>query len=312
MKKIVFAEPIYLTEEDILDFQSEILNIGHSLVFYPDRPTSDEEMISRCVDANMVVISNYPLRRSLLEKLNHLEHIGVAFSGLDHVDLEWCQHRGIRVSNTAGYSTQAVAEQTVLMSLMLLRNAIEMHHRVLSGKDREGFLGQELAGKIVGIIGFGKIGKKVAELFHAFGSKVLVAQHPSILNSPYPVVELDILLANSDLVTLHVPLRKENFHLLSRERIFSMKKGAYLINVARGQVVDYEALKDALIVRHISGAALDVFEIEPPLPLDYPLLSLPNVIFFPHTAYATREAIKRRFLMMKSIIVEWLTKKVHE
>ncbi|MCX7696472.1 MAG: hydroxyacid dehydrogenase [Bacteroidales bacterium] len=306
MKKIVFAEPIHYLESEILDLQKNIQELGHIVEFYLEKPSSEEDIVNRCFDAHMVIVSNYPLKRILLERLTNLEHIGVAFSGLDHIDLNYCREKGIRVSNTPGYSTQAVAEQTILMTLMLLRNAIKMHELTLASRDRGGFLGQELAGKTVGIIGFGKIGRRVAELFDSFGSNILIAEHPSIIDSPYPIVSINELLRTSDIVTLHVPLKEGNYHLLSRDRIFSMKKGSYLINVARGKVVDYEALRDALINRHLAGAALDVYEIEPPLPNDYPLLKLPNVILFPHTAYATQEAISRRFSMLKHIILNWL------
>jgi D-3-phosphoglycerate dehydrogenase len=308
--KVVVLEPITQDTQFYSELEKKVNELGSEFIFYNTTPTDKEEAVSRAQEAEMLILCTYPLPVEVLKQLPKLRHVVVAFTGLDHIDLEYCKAQGIKVSNTPAYSTQAVAEQTLLMMLMLLRNAIEVHNNVVLGRDRGGFLGKELAQKTVGIIGFGRIGRKVAELCEAFGANIVVLQYKEIEHDRYRFLSMDRLLATSDIVTLHIPLRNENVHLLNREQIFKMKKGSYLINTARGKIVDYVALKEALIQGHLAGAAVDVFEMEPPLPRTHPLLDAPNIIFFPHTAYATHEAMARRSAMVSEIVIDWLKKSI--
>jgi D-3-phosphoglycerate dehydrogenase len=170
-------------------------------------------------------------------------------------------------------------------------------------------LGSELHGKTFGIIGTGQIGSQVARLANAFGCKVLAFNRSKKAISNVEFSNLDYLLKNSDIVSLHVPLTKETRHLLGEREMNLMKNTAILINTARGPVVDYHALATALKNNNIAGAAIDVYEKEPPLDKNHPLLEAPNTILFPHIGYATKEAIQLRGKIVIDNIFQWLAGK---
>jgi len=224
------------------------------------------------------------------------------------VDLEAARSRGIRVSNAAGYSTQAVAELTLCMMLSLLRNVPAVEARCREGKTKDGLVGCELMGKTVGIVGTGAIGARTAELCNAFGCKVLGYKRRLTGNEPSFIefVSLDDLLSRSDIVSLHCPLNEDSHHLINRDTISKMKKGAYLINAARGPIVDSQALAEALNSGYLSGAGIDVFETEPPLDPSHPLLNSKNTIVTPHVAFASAESMETRAKIVFENIVKWL------
>ena len=202
--------------------------------------------------------------------------------GYDNVDLEAARRRGVKISNTPDVLTPAVAEHTFALILAVARRIVESDRFVRSGGwrgwDPQLLLGTELHGKILGIAGPGRIGRAVGRIGEGFGMKVLYARRPE---------ELEQLLAQADVVSLHVPLRDETRHLIGASEIARMKETAILVNTSRGEVVDEGALLAALVNGAIAGAGLDVFESEPdPLP---GLLALENVVLTPHTASATVE-----------------------
>ena len=221
----------------------------------------------------------------------------MAFTGLDHIDLAYCKERGIKVQNAAGYSTVAVSELAVGLMLDLLRRITYFDGVVREGEGRGMFLGRELRGKTVGVVGTGAIGTAVVRLLTAFGCKVLAynrSRHAEMEALGATYTDLDTLMRESDIVTLHVPLNDETYHLIGKERIAMMKPTALLINTARGNVVDIPALAEALCEGRLAGAGIDVYEQEPPLPVNHPLLNAPNCVCVPHIGYASREAFDIR------------------
>ncbi|MDY6895912.1 MAG: NAD(P)-dependent oxidoreductase, partial [Thermotogota bacterium] len=182
-------------------------------------------------------------------------------------------------------------------------------HQTRSLSDRQGFLGSELHGKTFGIIGTGQIGSQVARLANALGCKVLAFNRSKKTIPNVEFSNLDYLLKNSDIISLHVPLTKETKHLIGEREIKLIKNTAILMNTARGQVVDYHALATALKNNNIAGAAIDVYENEPPLEKDHPLFEAPNTILFPHIGYATKEAIQLRGKIVIDNISQWMAGK---
>ena len=213
--------------------------------------------------------------------------------GYDNIDLAAAASRGISVTNTPGVLTEAVAELTWGMILSVTRRMVEgdrlIRQKAWKGWALDFMLGMELSGKQLGIIGPGRIGRAVAARAPAFGMEVVFASRSreTVVASEKPLVPLDELLVTSDIVSLHVPLKPETRHLINRQTLARMKRSAYLINTARGPVVDEEALNWALDERLIAGVALDVFEREPEV---HPgLLQRSNVVLVPHLGSATHE-----------------------
>ena len=212
--------------------------------------------------------------------------------GTDNVDLIAASRRGVVVTNTPDVLTAATAEHTLALLLALVRRVAE-GDRLLRGRERwlwapTFMLGEGLAGKTLGCVGFGRIGRAVAALASALGMEVVYTNREGRLESPYRWLPLAELLAHADVVSLHCPLTPETHHLIEDASLAVMRPGAYLINTARGPVVDERALVRALRERQIAGAALDVFEREPDVEAE--LLELDNVVLTPHTASATRSA----------------------
>ncbi len=213
--------------------------------------------------------------------------------GYDNIDLAAAAGRGISVTNTPGVLTEAVAELTWGMILSVTRRMAEgdrlIRQKAWKGWALDFMLGMELSGKQLGIIGPGRIGRAVAARAPAFGMEVVFASRSreTVVASEKPLVPLDELLVTSDIVSLHVPLKPETRHLINRQTLARMKRSAYLINTARGPVVDEEALNWALDERLIAGVALDVFEREPEV--HQGLLQRSNVVLVPHLGSATHE-----------------------
>lgn len=293
--KIVLLESLGVSEETLAACAKPLTDAGHTFVAYP-KDTDPQVQIERAKDADILMIANMPLSGEVIRACKNLKFIDVAFTGVDHVDLDAAKEMGVKVSNAAGYSTQAVAEIALCMMLSLLRNIPQVEQRCRQGQTKDGLVGCELRGKTVGIVGAGAIGCRTAELCHAFGCKVLgykrhvTGKEPSFIE----FVSLDELLQQSDIVSLHCPINEESKHLINAQSIAKMKQGAYLINTARGPVVDSQALADALNSGYLSGAGIDVFEKEPPLSTDHPLLHSKNTIVTPHVAFASAESMIAR------------------
>lgn len=308
--KIVLLEPLGISEASLEKYTAPLIEAGHSFKAYP-KDTDPAIQIERAKDADVIMIANMPLKAEVINACDKLKFIDVAFTGVDHIALDAARAKGVKVSNAAGYSTQAVAELALCMMISLLRNVPQVSERCRSGQTKDGLVGCELRGKTVGIVGAGAIGTRTAELCHAFGCKVLgnkrhvTGQEPSFIE----FVPLERLLEESDIVSLHCPLTEETRHLINAERIAHMKQGAYLINTARGPVVDSEALAKALNEGRLSGAGIDVFENEPPLDTVHPLLHCKNTLVTPHVAFASAESMEARAAIVFNNLSAWMAGK---
>lgn len=305
---IVLLEPLGVPEALLHDYVAPLLEAGHTFTAYPRDP-DPRVQLQRAGDADVIILANLPLTGEVISGCPNLKFIDVAFTGVDHVDLEAARACGVKVSNAAGYSTQAVAELTLSLMLSLLRNVPQVEARCRAGGTKDGLVGQELCGKTVGIVGLGAIGTRTARLCEAFGCRVLgYKRHITGTEPPFvEMVSLEELLARSDLVSLHCPLNGESRGLMGQENLSRMKRGAYLINTARGPVVDGQALADALACGHLAGAGIDVFETEPPLPPEHPLFHAPNAILTPHVAFASAESMEARCRIVFQNLQAWLS-----
>ncbi|MFO7939517.1 MAG: NAD(P)-dependent oxidoreductase [Bacteroidales bacterium] len=304
--KIVQLEPIGLKQSRLERVKADFKEQGHDYIYHTDRAQTTEEIIARAHDAEVLVISNMLLTKEILLASPKLKMISVAFAGVDHVDMETCNARNIIVSNGGEYSRHAVAELTLGMAIQLLRKFDWHQQQVRNGKTREGFLGTELHGKTYGIIGTGSIGGRVAELAHAFGCKITAYNRSKIDAAYIHYKSLDEVLKTSDIVSIHLPLTEETRHLIGPRELSLMKPEAILINTARGPLCDYQALAQQLKDKKLGGAAIDVYETEPPLPADHPLFSTPNTFLLPHIGYATNQAIEKRGEIVMENIHSWL------
>ena len=299
--KIVFLEPLGLTVEAIEKACDNLKKQGHEVVIYPDR--KPELNIERAAGADVVVESNMPLRKDFLDACPNLKMLSIAFTGLDHIDTDECKRRGIVVMNAAGYSTEAVAEETICMMIGLYRHVIENDRITRSCKGPSMAPGREIAGKTVGIIGMGAIGQRTAALAQAFGCKVIAWNRTPKQVQGVTFVDKEALLKESDIVALHIALNNETRNFLTAKDFAMMKPSAIIVNAARGPVVNTNDLAEALKKGVIAGAALDVYDGEPPLSNDNPILEAPNTLLLPHIGFSTEEAFETRLnIVIENII----------
>lgn len=243
------------------------------------RKLTEDEAIKHLGDGVIGLIAGLePLNAKVLGSAKSLKAIARVGIGLDTVDLAAAKAHDIAVFNTPEPPAQAVAELTLGHILGMLRNISRVDRAIRAG-EWKGQFGQLLAGKTVGVVGYGRIGRKVSELLIAFGVEVIAHDPLAHETSGVRFVDLPTLLASSDIVTLHVPYTTENHHLIGANEIASMKQGAFLLNIARGGLVDESALRASLESNQLGGAALDCFEVEP---YSGPLKDLENVVMTAH------------------------------
>ena len=304
---IVLLESLGIPDSLLKECAKPLIDAGHSFTAF-EKNTDTKVQIEQAQNADVIMIANMPLNGEVIDACKNLKFIDVAFTGVDHVDLAAARKNNISVSNAAGYSTEAVAELSLCLMLSLLRNVMQTDARCREGKTKDGLVGCELRGKTIGIIGAGAIGIRTAELCKAFGCRVLGYKRTITGNEPdfMEFVSLDELLSSSDIVSLHCPLNDDSRHLINRETIAKMKKGAYIINAARGPVVDSEALAEALNSGYLAGAGIDVFENEPPIDTSHPLLNCKNTIVTPHIAFASAESMKLRAQIVFENLKKWM------
>lgn len=307
MSKIVIMESLGITAQELAQRKKPFEEQGHTFVDFP-RMTDIPTLIAQAKDADAMIIANMPMPGQVIRSCEHLKFIDVAFTGVDHVDLTAAKEKGIAVSNASGYSNEAVAELVLGMALNILRNVSAVEARCRAGQTKDGLVGSELKGKTVGIIGYGKIGRRSAELFHAFGCKILAQSRTRKDNAPDYVeqVSQEELLKQSDIVVLHCPLNDSTRGMINAEKIALMKKSAILINVARGPVVVSQDLADALNNGVIAAAGIDVFDKEPPLDLSEPLLNCKNCLVTPHVAFASQESMSLRAEIVFRNLEYWM------
>ncbi|MDR3046848.1 MAG: hydroxyacid dehydrogenase [Bacteroidales bacterium] len=307
--KIVAIEPINMSAAQVRRYEQLFNQIGHQFVCFPDRSEDPIILKQRLKHADVAIVSNIRLNSDILSSSSRLKLLSVAFTGLDHIDLGFCYDQGIEIMNTSGYATTAVAELTVGLIIDLYRRITFFNNEIRNGGSRKNFLGKQMRGKTAGIIGTGLIGKETALSLKALGCKVIAwdkIEDPDLRSSGIPYYPLDELLSISDIISLHLPLNEQTENLISAEKLELCQPNAILINTARGKIVNTSALAHALRNGIIAGAAIDVFDAEPPLPQNHPLLTVPNCILLPHVGYATCEAFDTRIEMAVNNVIRWL------
>lgn len=294
---ISLLEPLGVPDEVIENYGKVLREAGHNFTYYNQKTTDIEELKKRSAGQEIVMIANNPYPDEVIRSAESLKMIAVAFTGVDHVGKAACREKDIMVCNCAGYSDQTVAELVIGLVLSLYRKINICDRAVRNGGTNAGFVGREISGKTAGIIGCGKIGYRTAKLFQAFGAKVLVneiAEKPEWREEGLIFSDLDTLMSESDIISIHLPLIDTTRGFISKEKIALMKKDAVLINCARGPIVDNYALSEALKARKIAGAGIDVFDMEPPIPSEYGLMHADNAVVTPHIAFLSRESMIRR------------------
>lgn len=294
--KTVLVEPLVIKDELLKELSKDLSSSGNEFTSYDTKPANVHEWVERTKDADQIILANTVMPKEVIDNNPNLKYINIAFTGTDHVPVDYAKEKGILVSNAAGYSDEGVAELVIGMAINILRKVKQADIGIRDGGKAADFLGSEIAGKTVGIIGTGKIGTRVAELFKAFGANLLGYNHSENEKSKelgLKYTSLEELLKSSDIITLHLPQNKSTLKFLGEKEFELMKENAIFINCARGPIVDNEALAKVLNSGKIS-AAVDVFDKEPPLDKDYALLNAKNTILTPHVAYFTVEAMEKR------------------
>ena len=304
--KLVIIEPLGVKQEKLLAMAAEQLPESVEVVYYDTRVTDTETLIERGKDADIIAVSNLPLNADVIDGCKNLKMLSVAFTGVDHIALDACRRNGVLVSNCAGYSTAAVADLVFGLLISLYRNIPACNEVVRREGTKDGLVGFELEGKKFGVVGTGAIGLRVAAIAQAFGCEVLAYSRTKKDVPGITYTDLNTLLSQCDIVSLHTPLNDSTRGLIGKEQLALMKKNSILINTARGPVVDSQALAEALNEERIAGACIDVFETEPPVKKEHPLLNAKHVIATPHVAFATKEALVKRAVIVFDNITAWL------
>lgn len=304
--KLKFLEPLGIPQAQLKNMVEESLGNRVEAVYYDTREEDTSVLIERSKDADCVVLSNFRYGKEVISQCPNLKMICVAFTGVDHVDVDYCRERGITLCNCAGYSTVAVADLVFGFAINLARHVIVCDQVIRKEKTKDGLIGYELEGKKFGVVGVGAIGSRVIHIAQAFGCQVYAFSRTKKEMEGVTFVSLDKLLEICDIVSLHIPLNDNTLGMIGQDQLAKMKKTAFLINTARGPVVDSNALAEALKNGTIAGAAVDVFEMEPPVPSDHVLFDCPNLIATPHVAFASEQAFKKRAVIVCENIKRWL------
>ncbi len=295
--KIVVLDGFTLNPGDLS--WDNLYSLGDVVIY--DRTTQDE-ILERSQDAEILLTNKTPLRADVIAQLKSLKYIGVLATGYNVVDIEAAKNQGVAVTNIPAYGTDSVVQMTFALILELTQHVQAHSDSVLAGKWAESkdfcywnFPLVELAGKTIGIIGFGTIGQKVADVATAFGMNVLGnSRNPTEQSNRknFQWASIPEILEKSDIISIHCPLTKETEGLINTSNLLKMKSSAFLINTSRGPIVVDADLAEALNKGIIAGAAIDVLSVEPPSK-DNPLFSAKNCIITPHIAWATKEARER-------------------
>lgn len=296
--KIVMPEYRTLTRDDV--DMSGFAELGDLVILdHPERELLKEELR----DADLLFVNKIMVDEDLLSGAEKLRYVGECATGFNNIDLAVCSKKNIVVTNVPAYSTEAVAQQVFAFLLEHYSRVHDYNDFVQDGGwTRSGnfsefcFPTEELSGKTIGLVGYGRIGSCVGGIAKAFGMEVLSTTRSFVSgfsgDGLARFVPFETLLKESDIVSVHCPLTDESFHLFNEENFAKMKEGAFFINTARGPIVDEAALAAALTSGHLSGAAVDVVD-EEPIPADSPLLGLDRCIISPHVAWAPRETRQR-------------------
>lgn len=292
MTKIIFADSFNLSK----NAESSIRQLGNvaSLTLQ-----QRDELLAECTDAGIIIAEYASIDREVISRAKNLKGIIVYGVGTNHIDIEAASERGIPVVNCQGGNAEAVAELAISMMLECLRWTGKANEFVRAGHWGSAdsaslpswMNGREMKGKKLGILGAGAIGSRIGELGEAFGMEIRVSAGRTESHPRFPWRPLEEVLADSDILSVNVPLTPDTRGLLSRERLELTKQGAIIIITSRGGIADEDALAEMLVSGRLSGAGLDVFG-EEPLPMDSPLLSAPNIVLTPHMGGSTEESVE--------------------
>ena len=292
--KISLIDPLLVDDKIIEKNKKKLEDLGHEFQYFKDSAKDDDEIIERLNDSDVAIITNNKFSKKVIDNTN-LKLIDVAFTGYNHVDMAACKENDIIVENASGYSDDSVAELVIGLTISLMRK-FDKNIKNIFEDESFNLLGQIIKGKTVGIIGTGKIGTRVIELFKAFDANILAfnrSEKDEVKNLGAKYVGLEDLLKNSDIVSIHLPQNDETIGFIGKDELDLMKDKAVLINCARGPIVDNKYLAKLLNEDKLR-AGIDVFDMEPPLEKDYPLRKAKNVLLTNHVGYLTEEAMKIR------------------
>lgn len=293
--KISLVNPLEVDEEIIINHKEKLQSMGHEFVYYNDNAKDDKELLDRLIDSDIGIITNKPLPARVINNCKNLEMLDVAFTGVDHIDLDALKKNGITLLNASGYSDDSVAELVIGLTIAVMRKFKENSKNIFQNEQNP-LIGETIKGKTFGIIGTGHIGSKLIDMLEVFSCNILAysrSENEELKEKGVQYVDLDTLLSKSDIVSLHIPNNKETKNFLGRKELDKMKENAILINCARGPIVDNDYLAQLLNEGKLR-AGIDVFDMEPPLPEDYPLRNAKNVILTNHVAFYTKEAMENR------------------
>ncbi|MEM4700058.1 MAG: hydroxyacid dehydrogenase [Candidatus Nezhaarchaeales archaeon] len=296
--KVLVTDPV---DQAFLERVSPYVDVEVSLGL------SEEEMLKKVGDVDVLVVrSRTKVTKRVIEAAQRLKAIIRAGVGVDNIDMEAARRRGLVVVNTPREPAVSVAELTMSLALCLARKVSMLDRAMKQGRWMKGELGVELRGKVMGVVGLGSVGSEVARLARAFGMRV-VAYDPYVSRDyaerlGVELLSFDEVLSLADFLSIHVPLTPETKGMIGRREIEKMKDGAFIINTSRGEVVDEEALYEALKSGKLAGAGLDVYSKEPPPP-DHPLIKLDNVVCTPHIGGSTVEAQLRIAMAMAEDLI---------
>jgi D-3-phosphoglycerate dehydrogenase len=295
MSKIVLTEPMPLVNDELKILEQD--SVVEIL-----RTTDHDTILNACRDADVLMVVYAKATTDIIENSPKLKGIIKYGVGVDNIDVAKATEKGIVVANVPDYAIETVADHAIGLLLVLARNIMRADRLMRSGKwgswaaPDSSLLGLDTRGKVLGLVGIGRIGKAVADRARALGMKV-IASDPYVSSEIASQMQVELksfeeVLANSDFISLHSPLTEETKGLINQKTISKMKNGAFLINTARGPLIEHQDLVAALKSRRIAGAGLDVFQSEPPAK-DDPILQLDNVVLTPHIAWYTSEALRR-------------------
>jgi len=305
--KISLVNSLEVDKKIIDEHKEKLEAMGHEFIVYNDNAKNDDELANRLEDTDIAIITNKPLSANVIDKAKNLEMIDVAFTGVDHIDLDAVKENGITLLNASGYSDDSVAELVIGLIIAVMRKFNENRENIFDGQNNN-LMGETIGGKKFGIIGTGNIGIKLIKILQAFDCEILAysrTEKDEVKDLGVKYVELDTLLEQSDIISLHIPNNKETKHFLGKEELDKIKENSILINCARGPVVDNDYLAKLLNEDKIR-AGIDVFDMEPPLPSDYLLRNAKNVVLTNHIGFYTKEAMVNRAEIVFNNLYEYL------
>ncbi|PMC81998.1 NAD(P)-dependent oxidoreductase [Anaerococcus hydrogenalis] len=308
--KISLIDPLMVDNEIIEKHKKKIEGLGHEFQYFKQSAKDDDEIIERLKDSQVAIITNNKFSKKVIDNTN-LKLIDVAFTGFNHVDMAACEENDIIVENASGYSDDSVAELVIGLTIAVMRK-FDQNNKNIFQDESFNLLGQIIKGKTVGIIGTGKIGTRVVEIFKAFGANILAfnrSEKDKVKNLGAKYVSLEELLKNSDIVSIHLPQNDETIGFIGKDQLDLMKDKAILINCARGPIVDNTYLAKLLNEDKLR-AGIDVFDMEPPLDKDYPLRNAKNVLLTNHVGFFTEEAMKIRCEIVFDNLYKFLDGKI--